>query len=269
MGLAIDTVQAFATAGAASPFPTAMAAAPGDSLTVRSYVPGTHAEIDAVLYNAGTTQKIRVESPLMHDNVTGLTWEPAEAPAAWLLPPEAGIAVSPVDTITVQGALGAAGTVTAGLVFYYENLRGVEGQYVRWGDIAGNIRYYKSVEIDLGAIAVGAWTDTLLTTTENQLHSDRDYAILGYDCATALDMVGVKGAFTGNLRACGPGASSTLDITDYFVYRSEKNKRPYIPVFNSNDRTAIFVSAANHAAVAGGAAHVYLMVAELRNRILK
>jgi hypothetical protein len=37
MGVAIDTVLAFATAGAASAFPTALAPAPGDSLTVRNF----------------------------------------------------------------------------------------------------------------------------------------------------------------------------------------------------------------------------------------
>ncbi len=267
MGIAIDTVQCFATAGAASPFPTALAAAPGDSLAVRAFNPAKAAQIDAVIYSAGGGQKIRVQSPLMHDNVTGLTWQPGEVPAAYLLPPEAGIDINPVDTIQVFGAIAAAGTITAGLVNYYDDLRGIEAQLVRWADISGNIKYYKSVEVDLAAVAVGAWTDTLLTATENQLHSDQDYAILGYDVNPAVDIVGVKGAFTGNLRICGPGPVSTLDITDYFVYRAEKNKKPWIPVFNANDRTAIFVSAANHVAIGGGAASVYLLVAQLKNRI--
>jgi hypothetical protein len=87
--------------------------------------------------------------------------------------------------------------------------------------------------------------------------------VLGYQCSAAIDVVGFKGSATGNLRVCGPGASSTLDITEYFVAMSELNNTPYIPVFNSDDRTACYVSAFNHAAVAAGVDHVYLILAEL------
>jgi len=121
--------------------------------------------------------------------------------------------------------------------------------------------------VDLDAVAVGAWTDTLVTATENQLHSGKDYAVLGYQCSAAIDVVGIKGSATGNLRTCGPGASSTLDITEYFVAMSEANNLPYIPVFNSDDRNATYVSAFNHAAIGAGADSVYLILAELINPV--
>ena len=260
---AIDTIGLFSTQAAASPFPTALAAQPGDSLAIRNFPVGQFAGIQAVLLNAGGGQKVRVQSPLLHDNVTGLTWQPGEAPAQFLVPRELQIAVQPLDQIAVSSAIAAAGTITAGLQVYYQQLPGVAARLHSWGDIAGNVKYIKSFEVDLLAVAVGAWTDTLFTATENQLHAGKDYAILGYDVNPAVDIVGFKGAFSGNLRICGPGPVSTLDITEYFIKMSELNNLPYIPVFNANDRFACYVSAANHAAIAGGAASVYPIVAEL------
>jgi hypothetical protein len=264
---AIDTVAVFSTQGAASPFPTALAPAPGDSLAIRNFPLSATAQLEALLYNAGGNQRIRVVSPNLHDNQTGLTFEPLEAPAAFLLPAPLTINVQANDQLTVQGGIAAAGTIAGALQIYYSQLPGISARLHSWGDISGNIRYIKSVEVDLGAIAVGAWTDTLITVTENQLHANKDYAVLGYQCATALDVVGFKGSATGNLRVCGPGASSTLDITEYFIYMSEENNLPYIPVFNSDDRFAAYVSAFNHVAVGGAAAHVYLILAELINTV--
>lgn len=260
---AIDTVAFFATAGAAAPFPTALAAAPGDSLSIRNFPAGQYAAIEALVYSAGGGQRVRLVSPNLHDNQTGLTFEPAEVPAQFLIPQDASVAVQANDQLSVYGGIAAAGTIAGALQIYYSQLPGISARLHSWGDISGNYRYIKSVEVDLGAIAVGAWTDTLITTTENQLHANKDYAVLGYQCSAAVDVVGFKGSATGNLRVCGPGASSTLDISEYFVYMSERNNQPYIPVFNSDDRFAAYVSAFHHAAVAGAADHVYLILAEL------
>ena len=260
---AIDTIGVFSTQGAASPFPTALAPIPGDSLSVRNFPAGQYAQIEALVYSAGGGQRVRVVSPNLHDNQTGLTFEPAEVPAQFLVPQDASVGLQANDQLSVYGGIAAAGTITGALQVYYSQLPGISARLHSWGDISGNYKYIKSVEVDLNAIAVNAWSDTLITATENQLHANKDYAVLGYQCSAAIDVVGVKGSATGNLRVCGPGATSTLDISEYFVYMSERNNLPYIPVFNSDDRFAFYVSALNHAAVGGGADHVYLILAEL------
>jgi len=267
MGRAIDTVLAFSTQAGAAAFPTALAATTGDTLQVRSFDRSKSAFLQSVIYSSNAAgQKARVQSPLLHDNVTGLTWQPGEVPSQWMLPPEAAVELRTIDTLSVFGQCGAATTITMGLVNYYEDLDGVNANLFSWSDIRGLIRYVKSVEVSLSAIAVGAWTDTLITNTENQLHADEYYAVLGYQVNPAVDIIGVKGSATGNLRICGPGPVSSLDIAEYFITFSEKSKRPCIPVFNSNDRTAFFVSAANHAALGGGAAEVFLILAQLTRR---
>lgn len=266
MGRAIDTVLAFSTQGAAAPFPTPLAAASGDSLQVRSFDRASKTYLESVIYSAGGGQRIRVTSPLIHDNVTGLTWEPAEIPSQWILPPEASVRLQPVDTLVVNGGIAAAGTITAGLVIAYENLDGADARLFSWPDIRGLVKYIKPIEVDLNAIAVNAWTDTPINITDKQLHADSYYAVFGWNPNALVDVVGVKGSATGNLRVCGPGATSSLDITEYFITVSEKTGRPHIPVFNANDQGAFNVSAANHAAIAGAAERVYVILAELTKR---
>ena len=267
MGYAYDTVLAFATVGAASPFPTALAAAPGDSLTVRGVVSESKVSLEAVIYGTNAVgQKARIVSPLLHDNVTGLTFAAGENPAAFLVPAAIDVALSEQDTLSLYGAATAASTILMGLQIQYENVRGVQADLYRWSDLRNDVKSFKAIEVDLAAIAVGAWTDTLITQTENQLHADSSYAVVGYSCSQSVDLVGVKGIATGNLRYCGPGASSTLDLTSYFIYMGEEQNIATVPVFQANDRNSFYVSAANHAAIGGGTAIVSLIVAELKNK---
>lgn len=264
---AIDTVGFFATEAAASAFPTALAPVPGDSLSVRNFPNGASASLEALIYSAGGAQKIRVVSPNLHDAQTGLTFMPAEVPAQFMIPGDASVALQANDQLSLFGGIAAAGTITGAMQIYYSQLPGIQARLHSWGDVSGNYKYIKPVEVDLAALAVGAWTDTLITNTENQLHANKDYAVLGYQTSQAIDVVGVKGSATGNLRVCGPGPISTLDITEYFVVMSETNNVPYIPVFNSDDRGAFYVSALNHAAVGAGAASVILILAELLSTV--
>lgn len=266
-GRAVDTVACFSTQAGAAAFPTTLAAFPGDSLTVRGTVAESKAKLMAMVTQSDAAgNKFRVASPLLHDNVTGLTWAAPENPAQFLVPEYASVELNEQDTLTVQGQCGAATTITAGLVIAYDDLRGTDADLYRWGDIEGDIKALKSVEVDLSAIAVGAWTDTLITATENQLHADKSYAVLGYGVSTPIALIGVKGVATGNLRMCGPGFGGTISLTDYFIEMSEYHKMPYIPVFQANDRTAFFVSAANGVAKGGGTVIASLIVAELKTK---
>jgi hypothetical protein len=65
---------------------------------------------------------------------------------------------------------------------------------------------------------------------------------------------------------CGPGASQSLELSDYFIKMSEHHNMPYIPVFQANDRRAFFVSMADSVARAGNAVQVSLIVAQLKTK---
>lgn len=266
-GHAVDTVLAFSTQGAASGFPTSLAATTGDSLITRGTVGESKAHLLSFITKSDAVgNEFRITSPLLHDNVTGLTFFANENPSLFNVPSETSVELNEQDTLTVQGQCGAATTITAGLVIYYDDIRGTDADLYRWGDISGDIKFIKSVQVGNLAIAVGAWTDTPITNTENQLHADRSYAVLGYLSNPAPAIVGVKGIATGNLRMCGPGASQTTDLSDFFIQMSLKHNLPYIPVFQANDRNSFYVSMADSVARAANAVNVSLLVAELKTK---
>lgn len=266
-GKAVDTVLCTSTQAGLSAFPTALAAVGGDSLTVRGTVGESMAHLMAFIAASDAAgNKFRITSPLLHDNVTGLTWKMPETPAIFAVPEYSSVLLNEQDTLSVSGQCGAATTITAALVIAYDDLRGTDADLYRWSDLRSDIKFIKSVEVQLNAIAVGAWTDTLINATEDQLHADKSYAILGYTVSPSLTVVGIKGVATGNLRMCGPGFAQTMSLSDYFIEMSEYHQMPYIPVIQANDRKAVNISAANVAAVGAQAATVSLQVAELKTK---
>lgn len=266
-GKAIDTILAFSTQAGAGAFPQTLAATTGDSLVVRGTVGESKAHLMAAVFKSDAAgNEFRITSPLLHDNVTGLTFVAPENPTIFSVPEPTSVELNEQDTLVVQGQSGAATTITAGLVIYYDDLRGTDADLHHWSDIKDDIKFIKSVQVQLGAIAVGAWTDTLITATEDQLHADASYAVLGYTVSPAVALVGIKGVATGNLRACGPGFAQTLEISDYYIKMSQEHNMPYVPVFQANDRRAFFVSAADSVARANQAVTVSLVVAQLKTK---
>lgn len=263
MPLAMDTIGLTATQAATPANPLALAAITGDSLRVKSYAVTDKAWLEAVSLNFATyaaDDNISVLSPMMHDDTTGINFQTAENPSAFLMPREVGQLLTPGDELTVEVTDNTANdVVTAALHMYYANLTGADARLAAWADIASNIKYIKQVRVAVTAVA-GEWVDTLLGTNANPLHSKADYAVLGYMTDAAATAIGVKGQFTSNLRATGPGVDSTLSITDYFVGQSAKTGRPHIPVFNADDRGAVYV---NVLAAAAGIVNVTLNLAEL------
>ena len=251
MGLAIDTVlldlHNTSTNAAAL---AAMAPASGDSLSVRSFKDGASASLENVVVQCTTPPKrVRVLSPRLHDNVTGLTLTALENPTEFLLAADISQALYSADTLVVQAEAAASSDTVAALFVYYSDLPGVQANLYTWDQIKSRIIALKPVEVDVTTSAtIGSWTDTLINPTENQLKANYEYAVLGFTESANLLCVGVKGPATGNLRVGCPAASPTLRLSDYFIYQSQAQGRPYIPVFNANDRAATYVSAAANTA---------------------
>lgn len=267
MGVYIDTIAGEVTAGATNPKTLqAVTMAAGDSLSVRSFSPQGWAKLEALFYKGELKYQARVLSPMFHDNVTGLTWAPDESPALELLPQYVGQPLVSGDTLTFELGAAAGDKTVGALSLYYSDPNGPVARLHSWGDISGIIKSIKPLQVAVTASGtIGAWADTAVNTTDKQLHANTDYAVLGYQTDTALACIGLKGQATNNLRVCGPGAASTVDISDWFVKMSERHGTPHIPVFNSDNQGATYVSVLDNAA--GTTANVYLILAELANTI--
>lgn len=262
MGLAIDTIAVDVNTPGASFTAAAVVAGNNDSLTVRNYPQANQAYMVDVIRRHNTSGAVRVLSPLLHDNVTGMTWYTNETPSLLEIPPYVGQRIEPGDTLTVQVTGDTTHHASVYLVNYYQNLTGAAANLWNMADINASIKNLKPITVAVTASGtVGLWADTLITATENQLHATSYYAVLGFSTDTALGAVGFKSQATGNLRICGPGATTPEDTSFYFVNKNQDWNMPYIPVFNGQDRGACYVSVADNAA--STTANITLVLAEL------
>lgn len=236
----------------------------GDPLGIRYFEPGSSASLVNVIMQ-GTTppRRARITSPRLHDNVTGISWQIAENPTEFMYPPQYAQPLYQNDVITVQADAAASSDTVVILQVYYSNLQGISANLQTWAQIRPKIINIKPVEVDTtSSSTIGTWADTLLTTTENQLKAEYNYALLGFTASANLAAVGIKGVDTGNLRIVCPAASPTLRLTDYFVYISEQYGIPAIPVINANNRFATYISTcANTASVASNVFPIFAQLA--------
>ena len=261
MGLAVETLG-FRVANPGTTF-TAVTVATGNSLTVRQFTPGTKALLEQVLRQGATSGGWRILSPVLHDNVTGITLITAETPSIWAMPDYIGQPLASGDTLVVQGTGGTAETEVGAITIYYQDVLGLAATLYNWEDIAGSIEQIKPFEIDVtvGGTA-GLWTDALLNATDKQAKADRKYALLGWLTDTALAAVAFYGGETGNVRIGGPGSTNAEDTSDFFVDESRRMGTPHIPVISANNFGSTNVSIITTAT--SGTAKVTAMMALLR-----
>lgn len=265
---AIDTIAAYqgtvASTLAAGVFAT------GDSGTVRNFPPSAQARLITAYYDDVTSPlPCRIRSPLLHDNVDGIEFDPATSAPTKLLPRTLMQSLQPQDVLTFELSTAAAtGKALLAAGVYYDQLPGAMARLYSRGDIQGNVRNIKPLRVAVGSGAntAGQWYDLVITTTENLLHANTDYAVLGISCTAAVAAVGVKGIDTGNLRVCATGGTNNPESADYFVRLSEESGLPTIPVINSANAGSTFVSLISSAAT-GAASVVSVILAELAHNL--
>lgn len=265
---AIDTIASFQTTVgstlAAGVFAT------GDSGVVRNFPMTAKARILQAYYDDVTTALTwRIRSPLLHDNVDGIQFDPGSAALTQLLPRGILQQLQPQDSLTFELSTAAAtGKALGAALIHYEQLPGAAARLYSRGDIQGNIANIKPLRVAVGSGAntAGQWLDTVITATENLLHANTDYAVLGASFTQPVACVGFKGIDTGNLRVCAPGGTNNPFGPEFFVRLSEESGLPTIPVFNSANAGSTFASIISSAATAA-AGTISLIVAETINNM--
>lgn len=261
---AIDTIGVFQTTVGSSY--AAGAVANGDSLTVRNFPQSSEAHLLDVFADFVTSaQPFRIRSPLLHDNVQGIRLFAGATVSGPLLPDAMTQQLHPQDTLIVEQSTAAAtGKALAALALYYDQLPGAAARLYNPGDVMGLVENIKPLPVSIGAGAntAGQWLDTVLTDEESLLHANTDYAVLGILTDLAIATIAVKGIDTGNLRVAAPGITRPEVTANYFVALSEATGKPCIPVINSANVGATYLSIISAAATAA-ASNPQLILAEL------
>jgi hypothetical protein len=265
---AIDTIASFQTTVNSTLAAGVMAT--GDPSAIRNFPDSASCQLIQAFYDDVTTAlPWRVRSPLLHDNVRGIQLYPGASAPEMQLPVQVRQGFQAQDTLTFELSTAAStGKALAALGLYYSQLPGVMSRLYSLGDIQGNVDSIKpvSVAIGSGANTAGIWLDTVVTTTEDLLHANTDYAVLGITFDQAVAAIGVKGADTGNLRVCAPGNVGSKYGSEYFVMLSQATGLPTIPVFNSANKGNTYVSLVSSAAT-GAAGTIQLILAEMAHNL--
>lgn len=265
---AIDTIASFQ--GTVASTLAAGVMATGDPSAVRNFPDSAFAGIVAAFYDDVTTPlPCRVRSPLLHDNVQGIRFNPGSAAPAEIYPYAFPQPLNAQDTLTFELSTAAAtGKALLALSIFYSQLPGAAARLYMPGDIKGLIDNIKPVQVAVGSGAntAGQWLDLVITTSESLLHANTDYAVLGCSLDVAVAALGIKGVDTGNLRVCCPGGVNNPIGPDFFVRQSERFGLPMIPVINSANAGSTFVSLISSAAT-GAASNFTLYLAELHQNL--
>ena len=265
---AIDTIASFQ--GTVASTLAAGTMATGDSSVIRNFPQSAKARLLAAFYDDVTTPLAwRVRSPLLHDNVRGIQFNPGAAAPSSLFPQYLQQPLQPQDQLTFELSTAAAtGKALGAISIYYDQLPGAMARLYSPGDIIPLVENVKPVLVSIGSGAntAGQWLDTVITTTENLLHANTDYAVLGATLDVAVACLAVKGIDTGNLRCAVPGGVNNPYGPDWFVRMSQAAGLPCIPVINAANAGSTFVSIISSAAT-GAASSFTLYLAELSHNL--
>lgn len=245
-GIAWELITGFVTAPSGTQ--TNLTMATGDSLAVRAAAQDKLALLVNLWVDSQTTGIVRVKSPRMHDNVQGIRAKTVASEAKVIMPWGRPQRVYPTDVLSadLSGSATAGDIETAALLFYYEDLPGVTGKFIKWDEAARRGVNVFTCENTVTTGAGGGWTGSVAINASFDLFkANTDYALLGYEVDVECAAVAFRGVDTGNLRVGGPGDELARHVTgEWFKRLSLSYDLPAIPVFNSLNKGGITVEAA-------------------------
>lgn len=248
MGAGFEVVSGRATNPGAS-F-TALTANTGDSFTVRnaSLQSGVFLENIWAFGAAAITGRLR--SPRLHDNVQGVRVKAPAADSRPRLPFKFSNRLVPQDALIAEMTGGAAETDLMSWLVYYVDIPGIAARLYSWDELLPRVVEFVTVETShsTGATVGDYGGGVALNATFDLLKANTDYALIGYLVDTACGTVGWRGPDTGNLRVGGPGINNATETREWFVWNSERDGRPYIPVINSANKAGTTVDLTHNAA---------------------
>lgn len=238
MVLTTAIATAAATTGAAA---TALA---GDSLTVRNY--GSKPKIISAWQTNQTAGFGQLAFPTGHDTTRGLRVGVPAASTQIILPLGMIIPITPQETIaaTIAATAQAGDVELLSWLTLYDEAHGQN--LIDWPEVRS--RHEKTASIEASLVSVlstyGPAGGELINADSDLLIANRDYAILGMTCRTAVHAIAISGPDTGNDKIAVPGLLRYEVGSQFFKLLSMVHGLPLIPVINSGNKgsTSLFVA---------------------------
>lgn len=198
---------------------------------------------------------IRMEVP------SGALISPANRPYN-VLPGGVVQPIFPSDVLFPRVNGTASDNVNVTALLYYENLPGIDARLMSYQMLRGAYKNLVGINVALTPGAGNYGASAALNSSDNRLHANTDYAVLGFNCKTPASLVALSGIDTGNQRVGGPVIGDAEHDSEMFINLARKFDAALIPVINSNNAGAINLQAAN---VNNTAIVVDVQLAELKS----
>lgn len=217
-------------------------------------------------FNA-TAGELRITSPRLHDQSQGIRNRVTAAFSGPLTNghTNAGYAqrLYAQDNLTIQLSGGGAEIDTAALLIGYDDLAGIAGRFIDVPTLKKSGINIVTAEVTVTAVATGNFGGGVaINSSFDNLIANTDYAVLGGMTDTRGNVVGVTAVDFGNLRVGFPAEPSIRDETmNWFMQLSAGFNAPYIPVFNSANKSTTIIDVETNGA--GGTYIVNLQLVQL------
>lgn len=265
MGRALEVIAGFVTNPGA--VLTTLTMSTGLSAVVR----GTDTKkgtwlLGAWAFNA-TAGEFRITSPRLHDQTQGIRNRITAAFSGPVIPGHTNSAFAQrlyaQDNLTLQLSGGAAELDTAALLIGYDDLDGIGGRFIDMPTLKKNGINVVTAEVTVVAVATGNFGGSVaINSSFDNLIANTDYALIGGMTDTRGCAVRVTAVDFGNLGVAFPAEPSIRDETaNWFAQLTTAFGAPYIPVFNSANKTTTQIDVMTNGA--GGTYIVNLQLVQL------
>lgn len=265
MGRALEIIAGFATNPGATL--TTVTTSGGGSNVIR----GTDTSkgtwlLSTWAFNA-TAGELRITSPRLHDQAQGIRNRVTAALTAPMAPGHinAGFAqrLYAQDNLTIQVSGGGAELDLGALLVGYDDLAGVAGRFIDQATLRKAGVNILTAEVTVTAVATGLWGGAVaINSSFDTLIANTDYALVGAMTDTRGLGIGITAVDFGNLRVGVPAEPSLRSITqNWFQILSDAFNAPYIPVFNSANKSTTLIDVTTNGA--GGTFTINLELVQL------
>src|SRR6266568_1569670 len=143
--------------------------------------------------------------------------------------------IFPSDVLSVQANGTASDDVIVTLLIYYQDIPGIKARLATYEYVKANTKNVVGINTNLTPGDGVAGTAVALNASDNRLHANTEYALLGFTSNLAFASLTLAGVDTGNLKVGGPVLGDPGHDGSLFVDYARAYNAPLIPIINSNN----------------------------------
>lgn len=186
--------------------------------------------------------EISITASRFHDQVFGI--RSSVTSGATTAPVNRSVCISPIgvdqpifpsDVLSVQANGTAADDVIVTITVYYPDIPGIHARLATPEYVRQNTKNVVGINTNLTPGDGVAGTAVALNASDNRLHANTDYALLGFTSSLAFGSLTVSGVDTGNLKVGGPILGEPDHDAMLFYDLAKAYNAPLIPIINSNN----------------------------------